>query len=97
MRISGHLFPNPSHQWEPFFEEIFFHTSRYFSCRLKDLLEIAGKPCSKLYDFNAAELNAAQRFVLAWMMTDALDKAHARNLLSVLEIFHDLEKSKHLH
>jgi hypothetical protein len=30
-------------------------------------------------------------------MTDALDKAHARNLLSVLEIFHDQEKSKHLH
>ena len=94
MRINGHVLPSPSQQWTPFFEEFFFHTSRYFSARLHELQRLAGEEETQLEDFHAEELTDAQRFVLSWMMTAELDKSHAKDVLHVLNRFHQLEKLK---
>ncbi len=94
MRINGHLLPSPSQQWAPFFEEFFFHTSRYYAARLHELQQMAEEDDARLEDFHASELTDTQRFVLSWMMTSELDKTHARNVLHVLNRFHQLDKKK---
>ena len=95
MRINGHVLPSPSEQWAPFFEEFFFHTSRYFPQRLCELQKIAGKECAQLYDFHAEELTNTQRFVLSWMMTTPVDRQNVESVLKVLERFHDLDTKQH--
>lgn len=95
MRINGHTLPSPSEDWSPFFEEVFFHTSRYFPARLNDLQKIAGLEQCCLQDFHAGELTDAQRFVLSWMMTASLDEAHVKQVLQVMERFHELDRSLH--
>ena len=95
MRVNGHVLPAPNDPWGPFFEEIFFHTSRYFPTCLNELQKIAGKDGGRLHGFNAAELTDAQRFVLSWMMTSQLDQPHVEEVLKVLETFHQLDKEKH--
>ena len=95
MRVNGHVLPGPNDNWAPFFEEFFFHTSRYFPTCLSELQKIAGMKSSMLYDFNAGELSDAQRFVLSWMMTSQLDRPHAEEVLKVLEKFHQLDRKNH--
>ena len=89
MKVNGHTLPVPQKPWEDLFDEVFFHTSRYFPERLIFLEKLAGKQYPDLHGFHASELNHAQRFVLAWMMRAKMDTRHLRQFLSVLQVFHN--------
>lgn len=90
MHVNGKLYPRPHPDWAAYSDELFFYTSRYFENIVARLQQISELDEVHLQGYHASELNNAQRFVLAWLLNMPMNSASAREVLHVLEIFHEL-------
>jgi hypothetical protein len=84
--IDGHYFPVSHAGWGGFAEELFHHTSRYYTATEAFLRNLAGQRGFSMGGYQPQALSAAQREVLAAVLAARPDKQGAAAAIELIEL-----------